>query len=145
MLLALESKLDRTQDSLMERMNDINKFMDLIKIDLDKELEEQEKQLLKTISKCNVCEARIDSIEKQLKDYSPKSGNMITDLDGREALKGLKQLEILVNKLKEDVNKRLSIIDYNELPKKANLTDLEELEKKLRDKVNKSNSHLIID
>lgn len=53
-LVALEDKMDRTVESLSQRMNDINKFMDMIKEDVDKSLEEQEKQLLKALGKTNI-------------------------------------------------------------------------------------------
>jgi archaellum component FlaC len=53
MLLALETKFDRIQDSVNQRMNDINKFMDLIKDDVDRSLEEHEQQVLKVVRKVN--------------------------------------------------------------------------------------------
>ena len=138
MLLGLEGKLDRTQETLNQRMNDINKFMDMIKEDVDKTMEEQEKQVVKSMSRCNVCEVRIDALEKKMKESTPaRSGGSISiaDLEGKEAFKMVRQLEGKVGKLKEDLLKRFQGIEYSKLPEKADKEGFTQLEKKMYDKV----------
>lgn len=97
-LVLLSEKLNQTQESLSQRMSEINKFMDMIKEDIDKSMEEQERQMLKLLGKTNLCEARLDALEKQSKDTGPIkiiSQNSVTsvDQDGKDALRGLKDLE----------------------------------------------------
>lgn len=131
MLVGLEGKLDRTQEALNDRMNDINKFMDLIKEDVDKTLEENEKQVLKTMSRCGICEVRIDALEKQFKDYTPRLSTTMPDFEGKEALRAVRDLELKLKTLKEDLNKRLLIIETNELPMKASKKEVDDAEERL--------------
>lgn len=134
-IVALEEKLDRTREALSQRMNDINKFMDMIKEDLDKTLEDQNKQLMKTLSKVNVCEIRINKLEKLLKDTSPTvNGPSLLELDFKEAIRAIKDLENRLNEIKEDFNKKIIDIEYNKLPTKVDVTDLEKIEKELKEK-----------
>ena len=108
-LVALSEKLDRTNDALNQRMNDINKFMDMIKEDVDKTLEEYDKQILKVINKTNICEFRIETLEKQLKDMPAPINRGLTstfsDFDGKEVAKALKELEAKFKTIKEGINK----------------------------------------
>uniref|UniRef100_A0A7S3NCU1 Uncharacterized protein n=1 Tax=Euplotes harpa TaxID=151035 RepID=A0A7S3NCU1_9SPIT len=102
-------------------------------------MEEQERQMLKVLGKTNLCEARLDALEKQSKDTGPIkiiSQNSVTsvDQDGKDALRGLKDLEARFKAFKDDVNKKLAVIEYQSLPMKADKVDLEEIDK-LREKI----------
>lgn len=152
MLVALEEKLERTREALSTRMNDINKFMDMIKEDLDKTLEEQDKQLMKTLSKTNICEIRIDALEKLVKDSHPNSLPNLADMDFKEAMKALKDLEAKINSIKDgkdyyiktlDLLNQISNIEYKRLPTKADKSQLDELEKGLKDKVSELENKLL--
>ena len=54
MLVAVEEKFDRAKDSLNKRVTDTNKLMEMIKEDVDKTIEEQDKQLTKVMSRANI-------------------------------------------------------------------------------------------
>ena len=101
MLVALEEKLERTREALGKRMNDINNFMDMIKDDVDKTLAEQEKHLMKAISKTNIWEIRIDALEKAIKNTDLGHAPSMVDLDFKEAMRSIKDLEIKVNEIKD--------------------------------------------
>lgn len=101
MLITVEEKLDLSKEELNKKMSGVSKVMDMIKEDVDRTLEEQEKQLLKAMSKANICELRIDVLEKQVKNKNLIKAGNVTELDFKEAMKALKDLEEKMNAIKD--------------------------------------------
>jgi len=101
MLITVEEKLDLSKEELNKKMSGVSKVMDMIKEDVDRTLEEQEKQLLKAMSKANICELRIDVLEKQVKNKNLIKAGNVAELDFKEAMKALKDLEEKMNAIKD--------------------------------------------
>jgi len=101
MLITVEEKLDLSKEELNKKMSGVSKVMDMIKEDVDRTLEEQEKQLLKAVSKANICELRIDVLEKQVKNKNLIKAGNVAELDFKEAMKVLKDLEEKMNAIKD--------------------------------------------
>jgi hypothetical protein len=148
MLVTMEEQFEKTRESLSQRINDINKFMDMIKEDLDKNLEEQGKQLMKNLSKCNICELRIDALEKRPKEFHPVASINApkeVDTEHKDAIRAIRDLEAKINAIKAgknfttyiaiDLLSQISNIEYKSLPTKADKSYLEEIENGLKDKV----------
>lgn len=93
MLVSHQRKMEQSEEDLNKRMKDANKLTELIKEEVDAIIEEQEKQLVKTISKANLCEVRIGALENQIKDYHAKPAVTVADGDFKEAIKAVKALE----------------------------------------------------
>jgi len=135
MLVSHQRKMEQSEEDLNKRMKDANKLTELIKEEVDAIIEEQEKQLVKTISKANLCEVRIGALENQLKDYHAKPAITGGDGDFKEAIKAVKALENKVEAHKHDFMDKLAAIEYQRLPLKLDKQDLEALESSLRDKI----------
>lgn len=101
MLVAMEEKLDRVKEELNKKMNGVNKIMEMIKEDVDKNLEEQELQVMKAMSKGNVCEMRIDALEKQSNNNNVKGSLNTMEVEFKEAMEAIKNLEKIINDMKE--------------------------------------------
>ena len=110
MLITVEEKLDLSKEELNKKMSGVSKVMDMIKEDVDRTLEEQEKQLLKAVSKANICELRIDVLEKQVKNKNLIKAGNVAELDFKEAMKVLKDLEEKMNAIKDGKLEYLFII-----------------------------------
>ena len=114
MLIAVQEKLDSTKDALNKRVSDTNKLIEMIKDDFVKTFEEHDKQLMKNISRTNVCEIRIDALEKQMKDYHYVPPPNLGDLDSKEALRALRDLEAKMNAIKEGNLSLMNSSRFNE-------------------------------
>lgn len=93
MLVSLEEKMEQSKEDLNKRMKEANKLTEIIKEEVDATIEEQEKQLVKTISKANLCEIRIGVLENEVKGHHSKPIGTIADGDFKEAVKAIKALE----------------------------------------------------
>lgn len=101
MVVAMDEKVEQTKEDFNKRLNEMNKLIEIIKEEVDTSIEEQEKQLMKTISRTNVCEFRIGVLEKEIKGIDHKPSGTVGDLDMKEAMKALKALETKINQTKD--------------------------------------------
>lgn len=101
MVVAMDEKVEQAKEDFNKRLGEMGKVVEIVKEEVDSAIEEQEKQLMKTISRTNVCEFRIGVLEKEIKGIDTKPMGIVADLDVKEAMKALKGLENKINQIKD--------------------------------------------